>query len=159
MVRVTQGILGLKRERLMEYFGDCGVLVEALSNRNTLKEADEVYEFYLDNCLEQSFASEIPDSLLGRWEIDLRPTPDAEPYLQEFSVTGISGNTFEGFFYGSPLEGARLNQNWDELFFAFTTRDRTYEYYHSGYLRDGELYGVSYCPGREFVQPWTGVRK
>lgn len=159
MVRVTQGILGLKRERLMEYFEDCEVLVEALANKEVLKEADEVYDFYLDNCLEPFLAVEIPDSLEGRWEIDLRQAPDAEPYLQEFSVSRVSGNTFEGFFYGSPLEDARLNRNWDELFFAFTTRDRTYVYYHSGYLRDGELYGVSYCPGREFVQPWTGVRK
>ena len=158
MVRVTQGILGLKRERLMEYFRDCEALVEALSTKE-LKEADEVYTFYLDHCMHPSYPGEYPTSLEGRWEIDLRPTPDAEPYLQEFSITSISGNTFEGFFYGSPLEEARLNRNWDQLFFAFTTRDQSHAYYHSGYLRDGVLYGVTYCPGREFVQPWTGVPK
>ena len=158
MVRVTQGILGLKRERLMEYFRDCEVLVDALS-RKELKEAMEVYDFYLEACMPDAEDGFYPDTLEGRWEIDLRPDPDADPYLQEFNVTGVSGNTFQGYFYGSPLENARLNRNWDELFFAFTTRDQTFEYYHSGYLREGVLYGVTYCPGREFVQPWTGVLK
>jgi hypothetical protein len=158
MVRVTQGVLGLKRERLMEYFQDCQALVKAVS-RKELREPEEVYEFYLENCMPQGSAGAYTDTLEGRWEIDLRPDPDADPYVQEFSVSRVSGNSFEGYFYGSPLEGARLNSNWDELFFAFTTRDQTYAYYHSGYLRDGVLYGVSYCPGREFVQPWTGVRK
>lgn len=158
MVRVTQGILGLKRERLMEYFQDCEALVAALSKKE-LKEAGEVYDFYLEACMPHSEDGFFADTLEGRWDIDLRPTPDADPYTQEFRVTQISGNTFQGYFYGSPLEGARLNRNWDELFFAFTTRDQNFEYYHSGYMRDGELYGVSYCPGREFVQPWTGVRK
>ncbi|NER10052.1 hypothetical protein SAMN06265375_101416 [Muriicola jejuensis] len=99
------------------------------------------------------------NTLEGVWVIDLRPSPDAEPYTQEFEVTQVSGNTFQGFFYGSPLEGARINPNWDQLYFAFSTKDRSFDYYHSGYLKDGKLYGVSYCPGREFVQPWTGVRK
>lgn len=99
------------------------------------------------------------DALEGKWEIDLRPAPDAPPYTQVFEVTKISGNSFEGTFYGSPLEEGRINRNWDRLYFAFTTRDSSHAYYHSGYLEDGKLYGVSYCPGREFVQPWTGSRK
>ena len=100
-----------------------------------------------------------PTSIVGKWEIDLRPSPDADPYLQQFQVTGVTGNTFQGFFYGSPLEEAKLNRNWDRLYFAFTTRDQNHAYYHSGYLLDGKLYGLSYCPGREFIQPWTGVKK
>lgn len=99
------------------------------------------------------------NSILGNWEIDLRPSPDAEPYLQEFQVTEITGNTFQGFFYGSLLEDAKINRNWDRLYFAFTTRDQNHAYYHSGYLLDGKLYGLSHCPGREFIQPWTGVMK
>ncbi len=98
-------------------------------------------------------------TLEGLWEIDLRPTPDAPSYTQVFEVTKISENSFEGTFYGSPLEEARINRNWDRLYFAFTTRDSSHAYYHSGYLENGKLYGVSYCPGREFVQPWTGIRK
>ena len=158
MVRVTQGILGLKRERLKEYFGDCRALVEALENKE-LREVEEVYDFFLDQCLNYASPTEEIQTIKGNWQIDLRPSTDADPYLQDFEVTAVSGNTFQGYFYGSPLEDAKLNRNWEVLYFAFTTRDNTYEYYHSGYLLDGKLYGISYCPGREFVQPWEGVPK
>lgn len=49
MVRVTQGILGLKKKRLTEYFRDCPALVEALSKKE-LKQPRDVYEFYLSEC-------------------------------------------------------------------------------------------------------------
>jgi hypothetical protein len=49
MVRVTQGILGLKRNRLIEYFRDCPQLVRAIELKE-LKEIDEVYYFYLEHC-------------------------------------------------------------------------------------------------------------
>jgi len=49
MVRVTQGILGLKRDRLAEYFRDCPELVRALETRE-LKEIDEVFYFYTERC-------------------------------------------------------------------------------------------------------------
>lgn len=98
--------------------------------------------------------------LAGSWTIDLRPSPEAEGYFQEFVVTEIADANFQGSFYGSPLENSLLNRQWgDKLYFAFTTRDQTYAYYHSGYLLDGKLHGISYCPGREFTAPWTGVKK
>jgi hypothetical protein len=49
MVRVTQGVLGLKRKRLVEYFWDCPDLVQAL-NKKDLDEIFEVYDFYLERC-------------------------------------------------------------------------------------------------------------
>jgi hypothetical protein len=49
MVRVTQGILGLKRNRLMEYFRDCPELVRAIESKE-LNEIDEVYYLYLERC-------------------------------------------------------------------------------------------------------------
>jgi hypothetical protein len=52
MVRITQGILGLKRKRLVEYFRDCPKLVEAIGSKK-LKEITEVYDFYLYNCVDQ----------------------------------------------------------------------------------------------------------
>jgi hypothetical protein len=51
MVRVSQGILGLKRKRLMEYFYHCPEMVYALE-RKALTEIDQVYEFYLDHCID-----------------------------------------------------------------------------------------------------------
>ena len=53
MVRVTQGILGLKRKRLAEYFRDCPELVRAIENRE-LNEIDEVYYSYLEHCSVES---------------------------------------------------------------------------------------------------------
>jgi hypothetical protein len=49
MVRVTQGIRGLKRKRLIEYFWDCPELVKAIEKKE-LNEIDEVYNFYLEHC-------------------------------------------------------------------------------------------------------------
>ena len=50
MVRVTQGILGLKRNRLIEYFWDCQELVQAIEKKE-LDEIDEVYNFYIERCV------------------------------------------------------------------------------------------------------------
>jgi hypothetical protein len=49
MVRVTQGILGLKRKKLIRYFYDCPGLVYAIQAKE-LNDIHEVYDFYLDQC-------------------------------------------------------------------------------------------------------------
>ena len=49
MVRVTQGILGLKRKKLIRYFYDYPDLVYAIQAKE-LNEIHEVYDFYLDRC-------------------------------------------------------------------------------------------------------------
>ena len=49
MVRVTQGILGLKKKRLSEYFNDCSELLRAIES-DEIREAGQVYEYYLRNC-------------------------------------------------------------------------------------------------------------
>lgn len=50
MLRATQGIFGLKRKRLIEYFGDCPLLVEAIQEK-AVNDINEVYQFYQNNCL------------------------------------------------------------------------------------------------------------
>ena len=97
------------------------------------------------------------DNFVGQWKIDLRPTPSSEGYYQYFVVTKIDGNSFEGTFYGSPIKNGLINSNWDRFYFAFSTSDNTYDYFHSGYVLDGKIYGISYCPGREFTAPWNGT--
>lgn len=99
------------------------------------------------------------EDLLGEWTLDLRPTPQSEAYFQPFVVETIKDNSFQGTFYGSPVEGSLLNDNWEKLYFAFTTKDVNNEYYHSGYLLDGKLHGMTYCPNREFAAPWRGSKK
>ncbi len=99
------------------------------------------------------------DRLIGEWTIDLRPTAESEGYFQPFVIESIDGNTFKGTFYGSELEKSLLNDKWEKLYFAFTTKDQSNEYYHSGYLLNGKLFGITYCPNREFTTPWTGEKK
>lgn len=49
MVRVTQGILGLKKKRLSEYFDECNLLVQAIKSEQVTNLQD-VYEFYCGKC-------------------------------------------------------------------------------------------------------------
>ena len=49
MVRVTQGVLGLKRKKLIDYFWDCPELVQALEKKE-LQEIHEVSNYYIERC-------------------------------------------------------------------------------------------------------------
>ena len=49
MVRVTQGIFGLKKKRLAEYFKDCPELVQKIEFKE-LKRPFEIAQFY-NNCI------------------------------------------------------------------------------------------------------------
>ena len=54
LVRVTQGILGLKKKVLGEYFPDCPKLVDEINkDKTSLKTPDDVYQFYHENCLSE----------------------------------------------------------------------------------------------------------
>ncbi|WP_297795695.1 hypothetical protein [uncultured Eudoraea sp.] len=115
--------------------------------------------FQMNAQMENQTENNDVDALIGEWVIDLRPTPQSEGYFQPFIVESIEGNNLKGTFYGSALENALLNDNWDKVYFAFTTRDNSNEYYHSGYLHNGELFGITYCPNRNLTAPWTGTKK
>lgn len=97
-------------------------------------------------------------TIQGKWKVDLRPTPESEAYWQAFSISKVSGNQFSGTFYGSYFSNGQLNDKWGKTYFAFITKDRSNTYFHSGYLEDGQLYGVTFCPERKFTQPWTGYK-
>jgi hypothetical protein len=115
--------------------------------------------YLIGNAQETNAINNPKDELKGVWTVDLRPSPDAEAYYQKFTVTAISGNTFKGSFYGSPIDNGLINDNWEKLYFAFITRDASSEYYHSGYIENGVLYGISYCPDRTFTAPWKGTKE
>lgn len=101
-----------------------------------------------------------PSALEGEWVVDLRPTPDADEYLVESSVSRIEGAAFEGRFYGTKIRDARISSKWGEPRFAFTTEDGQTEYHTSGKLRDdGRLEGTTHAPGRGFLAVWTAVPK
>lgn len=104
-------------------------------------------------------SSETIDDLIGNWKIDLRPTPESEEYYQYFNVKMINENTFTGTFYGSEIKSSIINTNWNKIYFAFSTFDKSNEYYHSGYLENEKLFGITYCPNRNFTAPWSGIKE
>lgn len=98
-------------------------------------------------------------SLVGEWILDLRPSPEAALYEQTLLITEQNDKSIKGQFYGSSIENGMINLNWEKLYFAFKTSDRNNDYFHSGYFIDDELFGITFCPKRNFVMPWTGKRK
>ena len=101
----------------------------------------------------------VADSVLGTWVIDLRPTPDSEPYLKDFKFTKIEGKQFDGEFYGYPFQGGFLNTDWEKIYFAFTTADQSGTYFHSGYIEGDKVFGITLNENRKFILPWKGSRK
>ncbi len=99
------------------------------------------------------------ERIKGTWIIDLKTTPDGTPYLKEFVIRPDEGNQFRGVFYGSNFKDGYFNLNWEVVYFGFSSKDGSNSYYHSGYFKDGKVYGVTYCPDREFTMPWLGERK
>ena len=93
----------------------------------------------------------------GLWIIDLRPTPESEPYLKNF-VVKISDNGFEGSFYDTEFDNGNLNLNWDRTYFSFSTKDASSNYYHSGYFNGNKVLGITFSPERGFTMPWTGEK-
>lgn len=111
MVRVTQGVLGLKRNRLMEYFQDCPLLVQAIETRE-LKEIMEVYSFYLTHCLDRK--------LEGKWmmhqviqdgkDVSEEHNPHGERYIifrddGTFESGGRPYGSNTGKYEYSPVDG------------------------------------------------------
>lgn len=105
-----------------------------------------------------SFAGPDGNTLVGKWKVDLRPTPDAPAYFQEFVVKTLDGKTIAGTFYGTEFEGGLINTDWGAVSFAFSTQDKSGVYNHSGRLKDGKIEGLSHSTGRKFLAVWTATR-
>ncbi len=99
------------------------------------------------------------NKIKGTWVIDLRPSPNSEVYLKDFTITPIKGNRFIGEFYGTTFTNGEFNTEWEYVFFGFTTSDKENIYYHSGYIDGDKIFGISYSPGRNFISHWTGMKK
>ncbi len=101
-----------------------------------------------------------PTQLLGIWQVDLRPTPDAKLYLQQFVVTKVNpDNSFEGTFYGAPIAQARINKDWGAIRIAFVTADQSGPYNHSAALQGAKLEGLTNSTGRNFLAYWSAVKQ
>ncbi len=99
------------------------------------------------------------DLLLGTWQVDLRPTPDAEPYYKSFVVTSVEGRSFSGSFYDAPISQGRINTDWGKLRIAFETNDGSGPYHHSATLEGDSLEGLSNSTGRDFLAYWSAVKQ
>ena len=98
------------------------------------------------------------DILLGTWTVDLRPTPDAEPYFKTFVVTAVDGMTFTGTFYDTENSDAKINTDWGTVRIAFTTADGSGPYHHSAVLAGDRLEGLTNSAGRGFLSYWSAVK-
>jgi len=98
-------------------------------------------------------------ALKGVRTLDLRPSPSAEPYLQEFKILEVKNKDFSGTYYGSNFENGIFNTQWDKIYFGFSTSDQSSSYFHSGYIEKNKIFGVSYSMERHFIVPWSGIKK
>ena len=96
--------------------------------------------------------------LVGVWKVDLRPTPDAPEYFQQFVVSSVEGKTFSGTFYGAPVEQARINTDWGAVRIAFVTADQSGPYNHSATLVGDRLEGLTNSTGRNFLSYWSATK-
>lgn len=97
-------------------------------------------------------------SLVGTWQVDLRPTPDAPSYFQELVITQAQARSFAGTFYGTPVTQARVNTDWGKVRIAFVTEDGSGPYHHSAVLSGLRLDGLSNSTGRDFLAYWSAVK-
>lgn len=98
---------------------------------------------------------------VGSWTVDLRPRPDAAPYLRKLVITAVTDGRIEGHFYnGSPIQAGRVNVNaTSELHFAFFTDPGEGVYQSSGrQVSRDRLAGMTLSTTRGFLLPWTAVR-
>ncbi len=100
-----------------------------------------------------------PDALIGTWRVDLRPSPDSDPYYKQFVVTSVDGNSFTGTFYDTPVSEARINADWGNIRIAFVTTDGSGAYHHSAVLDRNTLEGMSNSTGRGFLSYWSAKRQ
>lgn len=98
-------------------------------------------------------------TLVGTWKVDLRPTPDAAEYFQEFVITKIDGKTFSGTFYGTEIKNGKVNTDWETVYLAFTSEDQSGLYSHFARLDGKKLLGATDSLGRGFLLPWRAEKK
>ena len=106
-----------------------------------------------------SSATVAEDILLGTWRVDLRPTPNAQPYYKVLVVTSVQGKSFSGSFYDTPISQGRINSDWGKLRIAFMTADGSGPYHHSAILDGNKLEGLSNSTGRDFLAYWSAVKQ
>lgn len=99
------------------------------------------------------------ESIAGVYVVDLKPTPDSKAYLQDFIVSGLDKNSFNGSFYGAEIRDGLINKKFKNTYLAFTTEDRSNTYYHFVKILNDRIEGLTYSSDRALIQPWIGLKK
>ena len=144
--------------RPAEFRLDRGLVNGAFTSTKEIRYQDEEgadWQFRNELSLAPETAS--ADQLVGAWRVDLRPTPDADPYYQTFTVRR-DGDALAMTFYGTPAQDVLVNTDWGAVEFAFTTGDGVTSYHTSGRLVGDRLEGPTHAPGRGFLGIWTAER-
>ncbi len=115
----------------------------------------------LVGCAAGNVKTSLPDaaSLVGTWQVDLRPKPGAPDYYKEFVISAVNGKSFEGVFYGTAITNARINVDWGAVRIGFVTADMSGQYNHSAVLSNGKLEGLTNSEGRGFLSYWSAVMR
>ncbi len=119
----------------------------------------ERHQYWFSREPKESIQARLMQEVLGTWVLDLRPSPEAEPYLKDFVIKSFDDGNLSGEFYGTPFTEGKINTAWGKLYFSFTTADNSGTYFHSGYLSEGRLYGTSFSEARKFMMPWVSIQK
>ena len=98
------------------------------------------------------------EDLLGEWQVDLRPTPDAAPYYQTLTIQSIDGGKITGQFYDSEIQHGQLNTQWNTVQATLITSDGSADYHTTLKLANGQLEGTTHAPARDLFSIWTAAR-
>jgi hypothetical protein len=109
----------------------------------------------------QAPSTAAPTSLVGSWTVDLRPTPEAAPYLKKLVITAVAGGRLEGHFYdGSRIQAGRQTLSAGlETHFAFFTDPGEGAYQSAGrQVSQDRLAGMTLSTTRGFLALWEATR-
>jgi len=100
------------------------------------------------------------EAMLGAWDVDLRPTPDADEYLMRLTLTRNDAGELEATFYnGSVATNIVTNASFDRPHVAFITSDGVGDYHTEFSLTPGgTIEGRTHAVKREFLSVWRGKR-
>lgn len=99
------------------------------------------------------------DALVGRWQVDLRPSPDEPEYLKTMTLEIAADRSIRGSFYDSDIEDGRASTSNGRTCFAFRTTDGVGPYHTSGCLVGDRILGQTWAEHRTFLLNWSAVRE
>lgn len=104
-----------------------------------------------------ALAASSPDTLTGRWSVDLATDP-AKPYVQPMELTLAPDGSVTGTFYQSAILGGRWKTDRGRTCASFRTSDGAGPYHSSLCLVGGKAVGQTWAEHRGFLFNWVAER-